>query len=323
MSRKPTSPLALRISVTDRCQLRCLYCMPPEGLPKAPCKDILRYEEILRFVRAMNRHWGLSKVHVTGREPLVRRGIVDFIAMLAGEGIADLAMTTNGLALAESAGPLKRAGLKRVNVSLDSLRSDTFATLTRGGDLRAALAGIDAARREGLSPVKVNVTVLRGINSDELVNIARFGLERSCQVRFIELMPVGTCVQTNGRHEAWFVPADEVLRVLAGEFDLTPMPRPEGGSTRPYRARGRAGAEGIIGVIPSLSQPFCGDCRRLRLTASGRLLGCLAREEGPNIRPMLAGADDAPLIAATEAAMGLKRRDRRFDRQQAMVKIGG
>jgi len=328
-------PVSLRLSVTDRCQLRCLYCMPPEGVQRSPRDKILRFEEIVRFVAALQRRVGLTKVRITGGEPLSRRGIVRLVEMLAAMGIADLAMTTNGQSLAESARDLKRAGLNRVNVSLDSLRAEVFRTITRCGELSRTLAGIDAALSAGLRPVKINVTVLRNVNTDELGQLVRFGLESGCEVRFIELMPIGPVAEGSspqapgGNFAKWFVSATEVLVHLAESFELRPLPRKEGSSSRPYAARahggvGGSGREGLISVIPSLTEPFCADCRRLRLTASGKLLGCLAREEGLDIRSLLReGGDERVLVRAATVAMSLKNAERDFQRQTAMFRIGG
>jgi cyclic pyranopterin phosphate synthase len=331
-----TSGIALRISVTDRCPMRCIYCMPPEGVPLVGHDDVLRFEEMAALVRAVRGRFGLAKVRLTGGEPLIRRGIVDLVARLAAEGPADLAMTTCGQRLADLAPALRQAGLRRVNVSLDSLDPGTYRALTRGGDLGEVLAGIGAARRARLDPVKLNMVVLRGVNDGEVVRVARWGLERGCEVRFLEVMPIDVA---SARHGEWFVPSAEVRSRVAAALDLVPLPRRPGTSAREYQARDAAGRAGPVGFISPCSDPFCGDCRRLRLTATGRLIGCLARTDGIDVRPWLkqlaaGGSREAEVAigAAIEQALGRKRRPddegagragRPFVGQACMARIGG
>ena len=316
-------PVSLRVSVTDRCDLRCTYCLPPDGAPLATHDDVLRLEEIVAFVGIAERRFGLTKVHLTGGEPLVRRGIVDLVRMLADAGAADLAMTTNGLRLREMALALRQAGLRRVNVSLDTLDAETFRTLTRGGDLALVLDGIAAAGLVGLDPIKFNTVVLRRTNDHEVVSIARFALDRGCAVRFLELMPIGVA---QGGYRERFVSSAEVRAQVASAFELRSLPPVPGGSSRDYRAVDADGREGVVGFISPCTEPFCASCRRLRLTATGRLLGCLARAEGPQVRSLLRdGAPDAEdrLVEAIEEALRLKRYDRRFDEQRLMGRVGG
>lgn len=316
-------PLALRLSVTDRCNQRCLYCLPPEGASLVRHEDVLRFEEMLSFVQATRRRFGLSKIRLTGGEPLVRRGIVGFVGSLGAMQPPDLAMTTNARRLASVASDLHRAGLKRINVSLDTLDAAVYRDLTRGGDLAEVFAGIDTALEVGIRPVKLNMVVLRGVNEGEVVAVARFAMERGCPVRFLEVMPIGAA---GPRHRDWLVPAAEVRARLAEELALEPLPREPGSSSREYRARDAAGREGRVGFISPCTEPFCEDCRRLRLTATGRLLGCLARSEGIDIRPLLrrAGPVDEDAVAeAIEAALDLKRAGRFFADQQLMAGIGG
>jgi len=323
MRQEQLRPISLRLSITDRCQLHCLYCAPPNGVEEPSLSEILDFEEIIRFVRMVKRCFGVSKVHITGGEPLLRPGVTDFVAMVAREKIADLALTTNGQLLGTMATDLKRAGLHRVNISLDSLNAATFRWLTRGGELRHTLAGIEAALHCGLAPVKLNVTVLRNVNSYELVDIARFGLERGCQVRFLELMPIGPAAERFGD---LFVPSAEVLTNLGEAFDLKPAPPPSSKSSWNYLARDRRGRKGIIGFISSQTAPFCHDCRRLRLTATGQLIGCLARGEGPNIRPFLRDGDSCdrePLVEAIHNTLRLKRNAGRFSTRELMARVGG
>jgi cyclic pyranopterin phosphate synthase len=258
-------------------------------------------------------------VHLTGGEPLVRSGAVELVAMLAREGLADLALTTNGQGLARVAARLRRAGLERVNVSLDSLRPDRFRQATGGGELARTLEGLDAAIRCGLRPVKLNVVVVRGYNLDEIGPLAEFGMRRGCQVRFLELMPIGPAA---ARFAKWFVPSREVLAGLGETLDLRPLDslRPRG-TTRCYQARSRDGTEGVIGVISSCSAPFCKGCRRLRLTSTGELIGCLARGEGLFVRPLL---DDEPALAeAVGEVLGLKRGGAGFSSRKIMSSTGG
>ncbi len=316
-------PISLRISVTQRCQLRCLYCMPPEGVPKRDRADILSFEQIVRFVRILKSNCGLSKLHITGGEPLVRPHVADLIGMLVREGVGNIALTTNGHLLGDLALPLKKAGLDRLNISLDTLDSATYRHLTRGGDLRDTLAGIDAAMASGLRPIKLNMIVIKGLNSDEVVPIAQFGLDRGCEVRFLELMPIGP----GAEHFAeWFVPSTQVKAKLSEAFDLTPEPIRPGDSARRYFATDGQGREGFLGFISSTSKPFCAGCRRLRLTACGELVGCLATGLAVNIQPLLRGAqvDTADrLMEIVQEALRLKRDGGGFVTRNLMTLTGG
>ena len=322
MTAPASQTLSLRISVTDKCQLRCVYCMPPEGVELLPHEDVLRFEEIVRFVRAMAGAYESVKVRLTGGEPLVRRDVVDLVRMLAEIELADLALTTNGQRLAEMAGTLKQAGLRRVNVSLDSLREDTYAQFTRNGDLSETLAGIDAALTAGLTPVKLNTNVARGVNSDELGDLVRFAMDRGCEIRFLEMMPIGPAAELS---QQWFFPSAEVLAAMAKEFTVESAATPRGSAARNYTVTGADGRTGTVGVISSCSQPFCAECDRLRLTSAGELIGCLALGEGVDIRPLLRGgeADEAKLQAAAAAALGCKRDDPHFPTQRNMAGVGG
>jgi cyclic pyranopterin phosphate synthase len=243
--------------------------------------------------------------------------------MLAAAGAPDLALTTNGQRLEELAEPLKQSGLRRVNISLDSLDPRTFAALTSGGVLSKTLDGIGAARRAGLDPVKLNVVVLRGLNDREAPALLRFAMQQGCQVRFLELMPIG--VAADG-FEDLFVSSAEVRFTLAREFGLAPLPvRPED-TSRNFVAEDARGRRAIVGFISPYSEPFCGACARLRLTATGVLMGCLARDEGIPLAPLLrgpSGPDVKALEGAVEAAFGTKRRDGAFRQPCAMVGIGG
>jgi len=322
------SPLSLRVSVTDRCQLRCRYCMPFDGVTRTSRQEILTFEEIARFAGLVRERFGLTKVRLTGGEPLVRREVEKLVAMLAAERIPDLALTTNGQLLAEKAAALRRAGLRRVNVSLDSLDPATFRELTRGGELGKTIAGIEAALAAGLTPVRLNVTVLRGVNDGELLELARFGLRTGCEVRFIELMPIGEAAELFSEH---FVSSADARESIAGTLSLRPAPYRQSESSRNYIAREASEREGVVGFISPGTAPFCSGCRRLRLTPTGRLLGCLAREEGVDIRPLLRGtagasssAKNAAMIEeAVRHALDLKRQEHAFAGQRPMAEIGG
>jgi len=323
VSREPIRPISLRLSITDRCQLHCLYCAPPDGVEELSSAEILSVEEMLRFVRIVESRFGVSKIHITGGEPLLRPGVVELVAMLARDKMSGLALTTNGQLLDTIALDLKQAGLHRINISLDSLDAETFRWLTRGGELCDTLAGMEAALECGLAPVKLNVTVLRNVNSHEVVDIARFGLERGCEVRFLELMPIGPAA---ARFWELFVPSAEVRAKLGEAFDLKPARPSPGKSSWDYFTGDRQGRKGVIGFISPQTAPFCHDCRRLRLTATGQLIGCLARGEGPNIRPFLRDGDsccDEPLVEVIHNTLRLKRNAGHFSTRKLMAKVGG
>ena len=277
----------LRVSVTDRCNLRCVYCMPAGGVPWRPHGEILRYEEIETVVRAA-AELGISKIRLTGGEPLVRKGLVDLVSMIACiPGIDDLAMTTNGTLLALYAEELKAAGLKRVNVSLDTLMPERFRTITRLGRLSDTLGGIAAAKEAGLVPVKVNTVVIRGLNDDEVADFARLTHAPDWHVRFIEVMPVG---DNSGWAGNGYVPMDEVRETIERELgELRPVKLAGGGG--PARYYRLAGAQGTVGFITPISQHFCYRCNRLRLTADGKLRPCLLSDSEIDLRtPLRQGA---------------------------------
>lgn len=319
----PRSPLQLRISVTDRCSLRCGYCAPENGSTKVAREEVLSYEEITRFVTALKAQYGLTQVRLTGGEPLLRAGLDRLVAMLAAVGAPDLAVTTNGQQLAEMAGPLRRAGLNRINISLDSLSPATFAAITHGGILENTLAGIAAAQRAGLDPVKLNMVVMRGENDHEVADLVRFAAGLGCQMRFLELMPIG--VAATGFRDR-FVSSAEVIERLAGDFALTALPIDARSTSRNFVAEDQSGRWTTIGFISPSSRPFCAGCRRLRLTATGVVLGCLARPTGIPIAPLLrsgAEPDAEALVVVVEKALGMKRLDGEFVQPQAMMGIGG
>lgn len=314
----------LRVSVTDRCNLRCIYCMPPEGVPTRRHEEILRYEEFEKVVRAASS-LGISKVRLTGGEPLVRKGILDLVHRLASiQGIDDLAMTTNGTLLARWAYDLKEAGLKRVNVSLDTLRPERFRLITRLGNLSDVLEGIEVARRAGLTPIKINTVVIRGMNEDEVVDFARLTLDGDWHIRFIELMPIGRQLSSDSR----FVSAGEVRRRIEsalGKLEPAKM-GVGGGPARYYRLRG---ARGTIGFITPISEHFCYRCNRLRLTADGRLRPCLLSDYEIDLRsPLRRGAGIEEIRALIVEGIGSKPPHHRLSEmvrpsRRAMSEIGG
>lgn len=273
----------MRISITDRCNLRCIYCMPPEGLRPIEHKEILRYEEIIR-IAGIAALMGVRKVRITGGEPLIRNNIACLIKPLKSiAGINDLSLTTNGILLARYAEELVDAGLERVNISLDSLRSDRFREITRGGDLEAVLKGIEAAEKAGISPIKINMVPIRGVNDDEIKDFARLTLQYPYQIRFIEFMPFGS-------PELWspekFISSDEIKSVAE---EIAPLNAAKHGKSGPARYFRYEGASGMLGFISPLSNHFCGECSRLRLTADGNLRPCLFSETEIDLKPALRG----------------------------------
>ena len=292
----------LRISVTDRCNLRCVYCMPEEGVPQMRHAEILSYEEIARLARVIVG-LGVSKLRVTGGEPLARKGVERLIAMLAAiPGVDDLSMTTNGTLLAGAAEGLARAGLRRVNISLDTLRPERFRAMTRRGELEDVLAGMAAAERAGLTPIKINVVVIRGLNDNEVLDFAAKTVNEGWNVRFIEVMPLGD--DPRWAHDG-FVPSAEVRQRIEARFG--PLAAVDGQGAGPARYYRIAGAEGTVGFISPLSEHFCFRCNRLRLTANGQLLPCLMSEQAVDMRPGLrSGASDEELRAQVLQAIRAK-----------------
>jgi len=279
----------LRISVTDRCNLRCVYCMPAGGVPLAPRSGILSYEEIATVVRVA-AGMGISKIRLSGGEPLVREGLVDLVRMIAQTaGVDDVALTTNGVLLREQAAGLVRAGLRRVNVSLDSLKRERFKQITQYDALADVLQGIDEARRVGLSPIKVNMVVMRGVNDDELLDFAALSRE-GWNVRFIELMPL----VNGGGERREFVPASEIRERISSLGELLPCAPPTGNGPADYYQL--AGASGTVGFITPVSEHFCFKCNRLRLSADGKLLPCLLSDEEVDLRGTLRGEASAEEI---------------------------
>lgn len=293
----------LRISVTDRCNLSCVYCKPRRSLRVLPHREILRYEEFLRLTTIAVR-LGITHVRVTGGEPLVRRGILSFIRSLREiPGIADISVTTNGLLLAEKAAALRAAGIGRLNISLDTLRPDRFAAITGRDVWQDVWAGIERAEGCGFDPIKLNMVPVRGVNDDEVVDFARLTLDRSVHVRFIELMPIGA--GDSCRADAC-VPGDEVRRAVEGVFgSLQPEGNSRGaGPSRNFRIRG---GRGVIGFISPVTKHFCDACRRLRLTADGKVRPCLLSDREIDIkRPLRSNCDDGELERLLRFALEIK-----------------
>jgi cyclic pyranopterin phosphate synthase len=307
----------LRLSVTDRCNMRCTYCMPAEGVPPRSHADILSYEELVSFTRAAVAA-GISHVRITGGEPLVRKGLTDFVAALAAiPGIADIALTTNALLLPRLAGELREAGLRRVNISIDSLRPERYAAITRGAKLADALAGLRAAQEAGFAPLKLNVVLLPGVE-DELEEFVALTRDQGIHVRFIEYMPMDRrYVEGDG-----FVPAALLLERLRSTYPLTPAEGPYGHGPATYWRVGDAA--GTLGFIAGVSDHFCATCTRLRLTADGRLKTCLFSGEEIEVRPLIAKPDE--LAAMLSQALRSKTFDKHAERlvnQRAMSEIGG
>jgi cyclic pyranopterin phosphate synthase len=289
----------LRISVTDRCNFRCTYCMPAEGLQWLPRDQVLTFEEIERIARVCVQRFGIDSIRLTGGEPTVRAHLPVLVGKLAALG-ADLALTTNGATLRMIAGDLVAAGLRRVNISLDTLRRDRFAELTRRDELRSVLDGIEAAKEAGLDPVKVNTVVMRGVNDDEVLDLATFGRDRGVVVRFIEWMPL----DADQRWESdAVVSQDEILRTIDAVYPVEAIQR---GSEPAERFVYRDGM-GEVGVIPSVTRPFCGSCDRIRLTADGQLRSCLFAVDEVDLRALLrGGASDDDVGAAVQRCVAAK-----------------
>ncbi len=313
----------LRISVTDRCNLRCQYCRPLGREEFLPHGELLSFEEILRVVRVLAEH-GIRKVRLTGGEPLLRRGITELIEGIAQvEGIEDISLTTNGVLLERFAGDLKRAGLKRVNVSLDSLRPERFALITQRDAFREVWRGIEAALREGLEPVKINVVAMRGFNDDEIEDFVKLTLRMPLHVRFIEFMPVGE----NQWEMSRVIGCNEILERVSHLGRLIPIPSGEfDGPARRFKLEG---ALGELGLISPLSFHFCSRCNRLRLTPDGKLRACLFSDEEVDLKAYLRTMGEEGILLALKEALdkkpfiGVRDGFRIRKCQRGMHQIGG
>lgn len=314
----------LRISLTDRCNLRCVYCMPAEGIEFRPSEELLQDDELLLLVRAA-AELGVRKVRLTGGEPTVRPGLVNLVREIrAIPGIEDIALTTNGLLLDRLAAPLAAAGLSRVNVSLDTLDPAKFAAITRGGRVEQVTAGIAAAEAAGLGPIKLNAVVVRGFNDGDVGPLAALTLDRPWEVRLIEMMPFST---VGDFAEAGIVKSEETMaRIELGLGPLSAIDLSGGDPARTYRL---PGARGALGFISPVSNPFCAKCGRLRLTADGRLRLCLLRDDEVDLLgPLRAGASYEQIKAIFRAGayrrpFGHALAEAMYPQARAMIQIGG
>ncbi len=294
----------LRVSLTDRCNLRCTYCMPAEGLEWLPKPELLSDDEVVRLVRIGVEQLGITDVRLTGGEPLLRRGLPGIVGRLAALSPRPrLSLTTNGIGLDRLAAPLAEAGLDRINVSLDTLRRDMFVQVARRDRIDDVLAGLAAARAAGLSPVKVNAVLVRGRNDDEAADLLRWAIREGYALRFIEQMPLDA--QHSWQRQA-MVTAGEVLDALSAAFELTPARAPRGSA--PAEEWLVDGGPATVGVIASVTRPFCGACDRVRLTADGQVRNCLFAQEESDLRSALrSGADDETIAERWRAAVRGKR----------------
>ena len=315
----------LRLSITDRCNLRCRYCMPEEGVKLVEHSDLLTYEEIVRAIEVFARS-GITKIRITGGEPLVRRGVADLIKRIAGiEGIKDLTLTTNGVLLKDYAGALVEAGLRRINISLDTLNPDRFAYITRRDSFKEVWEGIEEALRQGLSPIKVNVVVIKGFNDDEIEAFARLSITYPLHIRFIEFMPVGG---GNDWNDEKAIPSSRIMEEIRGIGELVPLgPYENGGPAQRYSIKG---GKGEIGFISPISSHFCAQCNRLRLTPDGKIRTCLFSDEEIDLKQALRRAGGEVIIkeilyqALQAKPEGHWIGDMRFKKcQRGMYAIGG
>jgi cyclic pyranopterin phosphate synthase len=294
----------LRVSLTDRCNLRCSYCMPAEGLDWLPTDDVLTDDEVVRLIGIGVRLLGIREVRFTGGEPLVRRGLVDIVRRTRElDSSVEMSLTTNALGLTRTAHALKAAGLDRVNVSLDTTRRETFLEITRRDRFRDVVEGLAAAQEAGLTPVKVNAVLLRGVNDDQAAELLHWAIEHEYELRFIEQMPL------DAQHDwsrAAMVTAAEIFEQLEREFVLTEAEEPRGSA--PAEKFLVNGGPATVGVIASVTRPFCGDCDRVRLTADGQVRNCLfARQESDLRAPLRSGASDEEIADRWVVAMRGKR----------------
>ncbi|SED21884.1 cyclic pyranopterin phosphate synthase [Nocardioides exalbidus] len=302
-----TTPLAdrfgrvatdLRVSLTDRCNLRCSYCMPAEGLDWLPTDETLTDDEVVRLVTIGVEQLGIREVRFTGGEPLLRRGLLDIVARSHALGV-ETSLTTNALGLQRTAQALADAGLDRINASLDTVRPETFATITRRDRFDDVVAGLEAAKAAGLGPIKINAVLLRGTNDDQAPELLRWCLEHGYDLRFIEQMPLDAQHDWN---RAAMVTADEIFESLSGEFTLTPHSEPRGSA--PAELFAVDGGPATVGIIASVTRPFCGDCDRVRITADGQVRNCLfARHESDLRTALRSGASDAVIAERWVVAM--------------------
>lgn len=295
----------LRVSITDRCNLRCIYCMPEKGINSLSHNEIISYEDILRFVGVLANH-GVNKIRITGGEPLVRKGVTEFIGNLNKiSGINDISMTTNAVLLDKFAQALYDAGLKRINISLDSLKEDRFNQITRFGGLQSVFNGLKLAKKIGYDPIKVNTVLIKGVNDDEIIDFVNFAREFDLNLRFIEYMPIGKNIT-----EA--VATKEIAEKIKVRFtDFNPLQRENAGD-EVSREYGFKDSKAVIGFISPLSEHFCGSCNRLRLTASGRLRPCLFYDNEYNIKEILKEKHDEVIFRYVSDLIQLKKNKHSF-----------
>ena len=320
----------VRVSLTDRCNYRCTYCMPEEGVTLLPRSEVLSLEEIVRVVGVL-RGAGVTRVRLTGGEPTVRQGLVELVGMLAALDLDDLAMTTNGHLLVELAGPLRRAGLRRLNVSVDTLDPDKFRRITRRGDLARVQAGIEAAHAAGFRGTKLNVVAVAGFNDDEVPALAAWSWERDLVPRFIEWMPMSDGALFTATGSGGFVAAADIRLRLESAFG--PLVDDDGAGlpgVGPARYQRVAGTEHRVGIISAVTERFCATCNRVRLGAAGALHSCLGHDGELDLRtPLRAGASDEELLALVRGAVAVKVEGHGFTREgcggprRHMVAIGG
>jgi GTP 3',8-cyclase len=328
-----TTPLAdrfgrvatdLRVSLTDRCNLRCNYCMPAEGLDWLPTEQTLTDDEVVRLITIGVERLGITEVRFTGGEPLLRRGLVDIVARTHALGV-ETSLTTNALGLSRTAQALADAGLDRINASIDTVRPETFALITRRDRFKDVVAGLEAAKAAGLGPIKLNAVLLRGTNDDQAPELLRWAVDHGYELRFIEQMPL------DAQHDwsrAAMVTAEEIFESLSTEFTLTPHGAPRGSA--PAELFDVDGGPATVGIIASVTRPFCGDCDRVRLTADGQVRNCLFAREESDLRTSLRnGADDEEIAERWVIAMHGKRAGHGIDDEtflqpdRPMSAIGG
>jgi len=316
----------IRVSITDRCNLRCTYCMPAEFSEWKEQDTILTYDEILRILSVAARR-GLKKVRITGGEPLVRSGVVEFVERVAAiSGIEDIAMTTNGVNLKNMAGKLFKAGLRHLNISLDSLESERFAKMTRGNVFARVWEGIEEAERVGFDPIKLNIVLQKGVNDDEVIDFVKLTINKTHHVRFIEYMPCSSFSDWTGK----YLPVNEIIEKINSELGkLKPILKAQAdGPSKNYRLEG---AKGVVGFITAISDNhFCEQCNRIRLTADGKVRPCLFNDLEIDFRdPLRRGCSDDEVSALLDQVLGIKPKAHELDRYsqekmlKSMVEIGG
>lgn len=312
----------LRLSVTDRCNMRCSYCMPGDGIDQIECRQILRFEDFFRIVEAA-ASIGISKVRITGGEPLVRKGVIDFIAMISQlPGIEEVTLTTNGMLLPGRVKELRAAGVERLNVSLDSLDRDNFARITRRGKLDRVMRGLEEAEQAGMT-IKLNMVVMRGVNDHEIIPFAQLSQHKSWSIRYIEYMPT---IREPGWRDK-IVSCSEILQKLSDRFELNALPPGHrSGPAKPYRI---AGAPGTIGLISPMSDHFCSRCNRVRVTSTGFAKGCLLNRAETDLKPALKEQDRAQLVGILKRVIAHKPAEHKLNSQPgtvapfSMASIGG